>query len=186
MSDTFTMPFDLPSGEVSEPTSYVPVPEGRYQARIGGIDFTDPVSLGWKARSDDPEKAKAELAPFVRVRWEVVGDEAGMPVEATGRRVEQRVSLGSGRVDKQGIPESKVRADLIRLRHNLTAKDEVVGKALYDLAAVTGMSREDAAQELSKQLREAYVGLTANIRVYNFDGSAGKRDGVGGILLPKE
>jgi hypothetical protein len=91
--------------------------------------------------------------------------------------------LLDGKVDKQGVPESKTRADYIRLRDGLGAKDEVVGRKLYKVPA--GAERAEAIKAISAELREAFVGLEATIRTYSFtDGTGEERDGVGGLVLP--
>lgn len=178
MSDAAEFSFDLPNGEVTENTSYVAVPAGRYKATILDISMRDPVALGWKVR-EDPQR---DLAPFVEVSWGIMGNEEGEPSEADGRRVRHRVSLLNGKVDKNGIPESKTRADYIRLRDGLGGKEEVIGRKLY-VAPASGVARADSIAAITKELREAFVGLEGTIRTYSFAVEGEEKDGVGGLVL---
>ena len=64
--------FDYLSGEVSEPTSYVPVPVGRYKARIAKAELVDPVAMKWEAPEELGEEEREEYTrPFPRLRWQI-------------------------------------------------------------------------------------------------------------------
>jgi len=180
--------FDIPDGEVSEPTTYTPVDKGKYVAKVETAEFTDPVVLGWKPKRELTETETREYyTPFVRLRWRIQADEFGQPCEATGRQVDQKVSLLSG-PDMFGRSRAKQRADIIRLRHNLTAKDDVMGKAFYSIAGLEGMDRKSKAAELGRRLTGDYAGLQATIIVAhqkpNDDGEV--RDFVPNISLVKD
>lgn len=150
MSDNF----DFLSGEVGEPTSYVPVPAGRYQARIIKLEMVDPVALKWETDDTDP---------FPRVRWQIEALENGDTTEYAGRIVDQRLSLRSGVNPKTGRSYAEGRSDLLRLANGLGAKDEPTGLKLVDVN-FAGMDREEAVAAAAAALGK-YEGLTGTVRV---------------------
>lgn len=175
------------SGKVNEPTTYVPVPKGRYSAVIAVAEVVDPVQQGWTPDEELSEEEKAEfLRPFPRLRWKIEGLESGTFTDYTGRMVDQRLSLRSGVNPKTGRSYAEGRADLIRLRNGLSGDDEVVGYTLFEDGDLGGLTREEAVA-LANQRMKQYEGLRGIVRVIHVKSKKDDtvRDSVGKIVLPK-
>ncbi len=175
-------------GAVSEPTSYTPVPKQKFVAVIAKAEFVDPVAMGWEPPEDASEEDKEEFRrPFPRLRWQIESTPTGEYTEYAGRMVDQRLSLRSGVNPKTGRSYAEGRADLIRLKHGLNAKDEVVGFKLFEDGDLAGLPREEAIMLASKRMAETYEGLRGTVQVIHIKNktTGDVRDSVGKIVLPK-
>jgi len=180
MSDNF----DYLGGEVSEPTSYVPVPVGRYKARIAKAELVDPVAMKWEPADDLSEDARADfLRAFPRLRWQIESLENGDTTEYAGRLVDQRLDLRSGTNPKTGRSYAESRADVMRLANNLGPKDEVTGFKLIDVHT-DGLDRDEAIAVATQALQK-YEGLTGVVRVIQIKNkrTGEMRESVGKIVL---
>lgn len=176
--------YDFLSGEVSEPTTYTPVPVGRYRARVAKAELVDPIAMKWEPSEDLSAEEKEEFQrPFPRLRWQLESLENGDPTEYAGRLVDQRLSLRSGVNPKTGRSYAEARSDVMRLANGLGEKDEVTGLKLIDVSLV-GMDREEAVALATKAL-EKYEGLTGTIRVIQTKNkrTGEMRESVGKIVL---
>jgi len=186
MSERIETSMGYLSGEVTEQTSYVPVPKQRYRAKIALAEFVDPAAMGWEPDEDLSDEEKAEFfRPFPLVRWQIESEENGGYTEYAGRMVDQRVSLRSGINPKTGRSYAEHRADLIRLKHGLGPKDEVVGYRLFDDGDLAEMERTEAIRVANERMK-AYEGLSAVIRIMHIKSKKGDgdiRDGVAKIVL---
>ena len=174
--------FDYLGGEVSESTTYVPVPKVHYRARIVRAEMVDPVAL-WGEPGEDlsPADATEYRRLFPQLTWQIESLENGDVTEYAGRTVRQRLSFRKGANPKSGEPYQKPLADLIRLANGLGAKTEVTGYKLIDVN-VNGVDREEAVAMATHALQK-YEGLVGTIRIYH---TKQGREAVGGILLPAE
>ncbi len=175
------------SGEVTENTSYVPVPKTRFQAVIGTAEFVDPVAMGWEPSEELSEAEREEFTrPFPRLRWQIEADETGGYTEYAGRFVDQRISLRSGVNPKTGRSFAETRSDLIRLKNGLGAKDEVVGYKLFEDGDLSGLDRAEAIALANERMKQ-YEGLRGIVRIMHIKNKKTDeiRDGVAKIVLPK-
>ena len=176
--------FDYLGGEVSEATSYVPVPVGRYKARVAKAELVDPVAMKWEPADDLSEEAREDfLRAFPRLRWQIESLENGDVTEYAGRMVDQRLDLRSGTNPKTGRSYAEARADLLRLTNNLGPKDEVTGFKLIDIN-LNGVDREEAVA-MANQALQKYEGLTGTVRVIQIKNkrTGEMRESVGKIVL---
>ena len=172
--------YDYLGGEVSESTSYVPLPKVHYRARISRAEMVDPVAIwGEPDESLSPTEKEEYARMFPQLYWQIEALENGDPTEYEGRIVRQRLSFRKGSNPKNGEPYQKPMADLIRLANGLGAKEEVTGLKLID-ATLGGLDREEAVAVATHALGK-YQGLAGTIRIYH---TKQKREAVGGILLP--
>jgi hypothetical protein len=176
--------FDYLNGEVGEPTSYTPVPVGRYKAKVVKGEMVDPVAMKWEPSEDlSPEDREDFLRPFPRLRWQIESLENGDPTEYAGRIVDQRLSLRSGVNPKTGRSFAEGRADVMRLANNMGPKDEVTGLKFLDINTA-GMDREEAVAAATAAMGK-YEGLTATVRVIQTKNkrTGEMRESVGKIVL---